>query len=309
VDDPQEEGGWGKKFFTYNISYSAFENPVGSGSSRHRYSDFEKLQATLRNRYQSHGILVPSLPKKNVVLKGKSFHFQRMRGLTLFCSNIALNPYLRADDAWAAFLTGNPSFATANATVLPPCPPRWEQAVNATQTPSNSGTMLAHFKTEAGFIENTLMHLILKTGKLVSAYGTLSAATIEVSLCLAEFSEMETNTIDFINTLPADDDSSSSVPNVISRIAKFFALQVPKVDSLPDALNVLLIESLEYESNQMYVAKTKLFLVSLRSSYHFSSFRSSSLLTSFHLVSLLVLLLTNSLLHQVRLPANDQKRG
>jgi len=252
VDDPQEEGGWGQKFYTYNVSYDSFENPVGSGASRHRYSDFEKLQATLRNRYQSHGILVPSLPKKNVVVKGKAFVLQRMRGLTMFCQCVAGNPYLRNDDAWTAFLAGNPSFATQNSTVLPPCPPRWEQAVNAFTTPSNSGEMLANFKVESGLVENTLMNLVSKANKLVAAAGALSSATSELGQLTSDFSDAETNQVDHLNTLAADDDSSSSVPNVLSRVANLFIAQAPALESLPDVLSVLLVESLEYESMQMY---------------------------------------------------------
>jgi len=155
-----------QKFYTYAVSYEGYENPVGSGSSRHRYSDFEKLQATLRHRYQTHGILVPSLPKKNVLLKGQSFHNQRMRGLTIFCEKVSASPYFRNDDSWSAFLTGNPSFATSNASVLPPCNPRWEQAVLATETPSNCNELLAKFKSESSQVENTLVGLISKSSKV-----------------------------------------------------------------------------------------------------------------------------------------------
>ena len=64
LDSPQEKGSGFSKYVDYAVCQP-------SKSVRHRYSDFEKLHATLKARYGTYGLLVPSLPKKNVVLKGE----------------------------------------------------------------------------------------------------------------------------------------------------------------------------------------------------------------------------------------------
>jgi hypothetical protein len=63
-----------------------------------------------------------------VVLKGAGFHFQRMRGLQIFCEKVAGNPYLREDQAWIDFLEeGRPLVVEKEALPMPP--KRWMEAV------------------------------------------------------------------------------------------------------------------------------------------------------------------------------------
>ena len=140
VDSPLEEGSGFSKYITYAVCLPTF-------SVRHRYSDFEKLQTTLKTRHSTYGLLVPSLPKKNF-LKGAGFHFQRMRGLQIFCEKVQSNPYLRTDGAWTSFL--KPSTQPVIERELMPAPnERWMQAVEGHETPKNCGELMAAFKSES----------------------------------------------------------------------------------------------------------------------------------------------------------------
>ena len=137
-----------------------------SKSVRHRYSDFEKLHSTLSARYATYGVLVPSLPKKNVMLKGAGFHFQRMRGLQMFCENVARNPYLRDDPAWTDFLEEGRALVVEKEGVPPP-PPRWMQAIDSNVTPSNSGEIINACKVESTRAEKNFADLIAKAKSLI----------------------------------------------------------------------------------------------------------------------------------------------
>jgi len=45
--------------------------------------------------------------------------------------------------------------------------------------------------------------------------------------------------------------AASSPPNVIARLSTLFSSQVSALSNIPDALNLLLVESLDYEGSQM----------------------------------------------------------
>jgi len=237
----------GSKYVTYAVNQP-------SHSVRHRYSNFEKLRATLHARYGSYGVLVPSLPKKNVVLKGAGFHFQRMRGLQLFCEKIAKNPYLREDDAFKSFLEPN-SQIVIERDAVPPAPLRWMQAVNETVTPVNSGEMLANFRKESEAVERHIGAVITKARQYSTRMLDMGIATGDLAAVTVQFSESETNEIDVLNSLSgkelSGDAASNSVPNVLSRMANLLNSQLGSLATTPDAVNMCFVEALEYESAQM----------------------------------------------------------
>ncbi|GMH76584.1 hypothetical protein TrRE_jg11575 [Triparma retinervis] len=223
-------------------------------SVRHRYSDFEKLHATLKARYSSYGVLVPSLPKKNVVLKGAGFHFQRMRGLQMFCEKVAANPYLREDQAWVDFLEeGRPLVVEKEALPMPP--KRWMEAIKDLETPGNAGEMIAGFKTESVKAEKLLNDMIAKSKVMISSVSSLALSITDVATSSVNWSESETNDVELLNTLSSSELSSdaatSSPPNVIARISTLFSSKVSALSNTPEALNLLLVEALDYEGSQM----------------------------------------------------------
>ncbi|GMH90077.1 hypothetical protein TrVE_jg3440 [Triparma verrucosa] len=247
VDSPEEQGSGFSKYVTYSLCQP-------NKSVRHRYSDFEKLQATLRLRYQTYGILVPSLPKKTVVMKGASFHFQRMRGLQLFCERVAASPYLRNDPAWLEFLEEGKAVVVEK-NPMPEPHPMWMKAVESQETPPNGNEMIAKFKAESTKCDQQITAMISKTKALIASYNSLASSTTELAAASVSFSETETNEIDTLNAMSpqelADGAAASSVPNVLARISSMFSSQLSSYTTAPDALNLLLVESLEYESSQM----------------------------------------------------------
>ncbi|GMI23035.1 hypothetical protein TeGR_g9668 [Tetraparma gracilis] len=247
VDSPLEEGSGFSKYVTYSVC-------VPSHSVRHRYSDFEKLQATLRARYQTYGLLVPSLPKKNVLLKGSGFHFQRMRGLQLFLERISSNPYLRDDPAWQSFLEPN-AVVVIEREAMPPAPLRWMRAVDSTTTPPNCGELVAHFKEESALCEQQITALVARSWAVSGAVQKLSVSIGDLATAAVSFSEVETNEIDALNTLStaelSKDGGANSVPNVLSRQAQLLSSALSCLSPCPDAINLLFIEALEYENSQM----------------------------------------------------------
>ncbi|GMH83279.1 hypothetical protein TL16_g09540 [Triparma laevis f. inornata] len=225
VDSPEEQGSGFSKYVTYSLCQP-------NKSVRHRYS----------------------LPKKTVVMKGASFHFQRMRGLQLFCEKVAANPYLRMDQAWLDFLEeGKAVIVEKNP--LPDPHPMWMKAVEANETPSNGNEMVAKFKAESTKCDQQITAMIAKTKALIASYNSLAASTTDLAAAAVSFSEVETNEIDSLNSLSAkelaDGAAASSVPNVLARVSTMFSTQLSSYTTAPDALNLLLVESLEYESSQM----------------------------------------------------------
>jgi hypothetical protein len=247
VDQPMEEGSGFSKYVTYAVCTTTH-------SVRHRYSNFEKLQATLKARYGTYGLLVPSLPKKNVVLKGASFHFQRMRGLQIFCEKVSSNPYLRNDSAWKSFIdVGGQLEIERDATPKPP--EMWMAAVDATETPTNSGELVANFKREAALAEATINALIVKAKAVTTNMLNLGMAIGDMASAAVAFSESETNEIDTLNSVSTkelNDGVHNSVPNVMSRSAQLLSSSMGSLTTTPDAINLLFIECLEYEGSQMY---------------------------------------------------------
>eukprot|EP00518_Triparma_eleuthera_P005127 CAMPEP_0182464358 /NCGR_PEP_ID=MMETSP1319-20130603/8551_1 /TAXON_ID=172717 /ORGANISM="Bolidomonas pacifica, Strain RCC208" /LENGTH=403 /DNA_ID=CAMNT_0024663999 /DNA_START=72 /DNA_END=1279 /DNA_ORIENTATION=+ len=249
VDSPEEQGSGFSKYVTYALCQP-------NSSVRHRYSDFEKLQATLRLRYSTHGILVPSLPAKTVVVKGAGFHYRRMRGLQMFCEAVASSPYLRSDPAWAAFLEdGSPPDVEKDQN--PPCPLRWRQAVDEKgETPPNAGEIIQKFKEEAAKADAEIQNLISKAKSMIASYASLSSSMTDFASATTQFAESETNSIDVLNSLSPSELSSpsatrNSVPNVMARLSTLFSSQISSLANSPEALELLLVESLSYESSQM----------------------------------------------------------
>ena len=69
------------------------------------------------------------------------------------------------------------------------------------------------------------------------------------------FSESETLDVEYLNSLSQAELSNgaadSSVPNVMTRLSSLLSTQVSTLTSVPEALNLLLVEALDYESSQM----------------------------------------------------------
>lgn len=97
-----------KTFLTYRVLMKQVGRDIIG--VRHRYSEFEGLQKSLKERYAALGIIVPSLPPKTSVSSiigqrfDDSFVKERTLGLTLFCENIVASPFLRNDAEWKEFM-------------------------------------------------------------------------------------------------------------------------------------------------------------------------------------------------------------
>lgn len=100
--------GMGKTYVTYRILMKQVGRDIVG--VRHRYSEFETLRNSLRDRYGPLGIAVPTLPPKNSVSTIMSSNLQqtfikeRILGLTIFCELIVSSPWLRNDKLWKEFL-------------------------------------------------------------------------------------------------------------------------------------------------------------------------------------------------------------
>ncbi|KAJ1434685.1 hypothetical protein B484DRAFT_417365 [Ochromonadaceae sp. CCMP2298] len=98
----------GKSYLTYRILMKQVGRDVVG--VRHRYSEFEALRKSLRDRYGPLGILVPSLPPKDSLSsvigtnQKQTFIKERTLGLTLFCELVIASPWLRNDSEWKDFL-------------------------------------------------------------------------------------------------------------------------------------------------------------------------------------------------------------
>eukprot|EP01038_Epipyxis_sp_PR26KG_P008420 gene8420-11388_t len=105
----------GKTYFTYRILLKQPGRDIVG--ARHRYSEFELLRTSLKERYSLFGILVPSLPPKNMmnsIMSSRSdtaFIKERTMGLSMFCEAIVENPWLRNDSSWKAFMKSATMFA------------------------------------------------------------------------------------------------------------------------------------------------------------------------------------------------------
>jgi hypothetical protein len=81
--------GVGKTFVTYRILMKQVGRDIVG--VRHRYSEFEALRNSLRDRYGPMGIAVPSLPPKTSISSvvsttmKQTFIKERIAGLTIFC--------------------------------------------------------------------------------------------------------------------------------------------------------------------------------------------------------------------------------
>lgn len=107
VEEPETvKGGLlSKSYLTYRIlSKQVGRDLVGV---RHRYSEFESVRKMLKDRYSLVGILVPQLPPKKMMgstSQESAFVKERTAGLTIFCQQIAANPFLCNDAAWRDFI-------------------------------------------------------------------------------------------------------------------------------------------------------------------------------------------------------------
>jgi hypothetical protein len=258
VDTPLEVKGSGM-LASLSSSYITYSVSTPTTSARHRYSDFEKLHATLHARYGLFGLLVPSLPKKlmkNVVIKGQAFHFQRMRGLTIFCEAVGSNPYLKDDEAWTQFLVPDAA-VVVESNPLPPAPVRWMQAVEAGATPENSGELITQLKKETMVVVSSVDVLLAKAKTLVTSITATSAAVGAMEGALNDWSESETNDIDQMNALSTTEltegggSSSVSVPNTLVKGKSLLTSQFGAMVNSGDHINILFSEALEYETSQM----------------------------------------------------------
>jgi hypothetical protein len=81
--------GIGKSYVTYRILMKQVGRDIVG--VRHRYSEFETLRNSLRDRYGPLGIAVPALPPKNSMSNlissntKQTFIKERVMGLSLFC--------------------------------------------------------------------------------------------------------------------------------------------------------------------------------------------------------------------------------
>lgn len=120
MGEPESRGSYLKKHTTFLVTQEPQQYRV-----RRRFSDFEWLHSVLCARYV--GMLVPSLPEKNV-LKSDAFIQSRIRGLNLFLASVMQSPYLRSDEAVASFFTiGDEKEWETAKRVLCVCYSKWVQ--------------------------------------------------------------------------------------------------------------------------------------------------------------------------------------
>ena len=85
--------------------------------------------------------------------------------------------------------------------------------------------------------------------------GALSLNLTDLATSTVNFSESETLDVEYLNSLSQAELSNgaadSSVPNVMTRLSSLLSTQVSTLTSVPEALNLLLVEALDYESSQM----------------------------------------------------------
>jgi len=97
--------------------------------------------------------------------------------------------------------------------------------------------------------------MILKAKAFSSNLQALSSSVGDLASASNAFSETETNSIDYLNALsPADlagAGGHNSVPNVLSRCGQLLSRCLGSLAVSPDAVNILFVESLEYESSQL----------------------------------------------------------
>ena len=111
-----------KKISSMFSSHTVFllETEPQAFTAWRRYSDFEWLRNTLRERYV--GMLLPPLPEKSVSNKDEHFLDVRMQGLALFANRLVKNSYLSLDRTVSDFFSieSDDAWKTAKADALDP---------------------------------------------------------------------------------------------------------------------------------------------------------------------------------------------
>ena len=100
-----------------------------------------------------------------------------------------------------------------------------------------------------------LNDMIAKSKSMISCVSNLALSITDVATSSVNWSESETNDVELLNTLSSSELSSgeatSSPPNVMARVSTLFSSKVSALSNTPEALNLLLVEALDYEGSQM----------------------------------------------------------
>lgn len=206
-EDPElNKGGmFGKSFLTYRIlSRQVGHDLVGV---RRRYSDFEKVQKDLKERYSALGILVPALPPKKMMgssSQESAFIKERTQGLTLFCDCVASNPFLRNDAKWRDFIRpdSTPYDSSADNTgeiMLEKALKLLEQPFKFTMT-----TRMDTVKDEVKSVEKQIDTMITALRALQTAEKAYLASSENVTNILQTWMETESQKVKSLGGYPFD---------------------------------------------------------------------------------------------------------
>jgi len=206
-EDPEltKGGMFAKSFLTYRIlSRQLGHDLVGV---RRRYSDFEKVQKELKDRYSLLGILVPQLPPKKTMgstSTESAFIKERTQGLTMFCENVASNPFLRNDAKWRDFIRpdSTPYDSSADNTgeiMLDKALRLLEQPFKFTMT-----TRMDTVKDEVKSIEKMVDGLINALRAMQSAEKAYLAASEVMTNSLQSWMETESQKVKALGGYPFD---------------------------------------------------------------------------------------------------------
>lgn len=102
ISDPQTSKGGFNPVTTYAVTCECPGNPHLNTTVRRRYSDFEFLLNLLKKRYS--GMILPSLPEKQAILKSERFIILRIRGLNRWFEKILERPFIKSDANVQEFL-------------------------------------------------------------------------------------------------------------------------------------------------------------------------------------------------------------
>lgn len=123
-------GGLSKNFMVYPLVREVARDDSDLFSKKttvvqRRFSEFEDVRALLVAKFGGeNGMIVPSLPPKAGWGTGDAVVARRVRGLGLFCSRVASNPFLGSDADWLAFCTGTMAYNSVAQT-------KWNETVAA----------------------------------------------------------------------------------------------------------------------------------------------------------------------------------
>jgi hypothetical protein len=153
------------------------------------------------------GMIIPPLPGKKIFGNSEdNFVIRRMRGLQIFCEQVAANPFLRKDSMMESFLSMDPvswegAKKMAKRTLDQKCEGemRWRQAVEQCQIPIDIEAKVSRIKQEIVILEKFIKVALESTIKLHEASQYYSSGVAQLHTSLQSWEEAELNEIRVLN--------------------------------------------------------------------------------------------------------------